>query len=451
METKTKHAEPGAEGASPSPGGAPKPELPLGEPSFLAGAFSVYADLRDKGPVVRVSIPETKGEEGKPRRSGLGNFFGHDVYFVGQHAEVAEVLRDERFGCNPLSLMSEEQRAKMPPVAEELRPFMFSLANTDPPDHTRLRRLIQPSFNVPAMEALRPRIQRIAEDLLSAAEREAEARGERAPDRRMDLAAAFAYPLPIIVIGELVGIPHADQDQVRRWTESLSANRGSRGLDGGTRENMRLLIAYLRDLFEEKRRRPTDDLTSRLVHAQEDGDKLSEDELLSIIILVYMAGHVTTVNLLGNGAYALLAHPEQLAKLRQNPALARGAVEETLRYWGPVDYLVNRIATTDVEIGGASIKRGERLVVGLASAGRDTQRFEDPDVFDITRADATRHLGFGRGIHQCLGAPLARIEGEVAFTTLFQRYPDLRLAAPPAEIPWGTTVLRGIDPIHVLF
>jgi cytochrome P450 len=192
-------------------------------------------------------------------------------------------------------------------------------------------------------------------------------------------------------------------------------------------------------------------MISRLVHAEEDGDILDEDEVLATVFLMFLAGHVTTVNLVGNGVVALLTHPAQLAKLKADPELAKGVVEETLRYWGPVDFIGRRMAKEDVEVDGTVIPTGEQATVSLASGNRDPERFANPDVFDITRADANRHVAFGKGIHVCLGAPLARVEGQVAFSTLFRRFPELRLAVPAEEVRWSSSFLRGFARLPVLF
>lgn len=444
----------GADAVKESDAEVRAPQLNMGDPHFLTTALSTYAELRETGAVVRVTVPESKGktaDKNTTRRAAIRGFFGRDVYFVARHAEAAEAVRDERLACNPLALKTPEERASMPQPPEELRPFLYSLMVSDPPDHTRLRKLVQPWFNAPVMEALRPKIQRLADGLLDQAEGAAAARGEKSPQRHMELLQAFAYPLPITVMSELVGIPAQDHAQVQHWTEMLAQNRGSSGFDAELRENMLQLIAYLRALFAAKRRQPEADLISQLLHAQEDGDKLSDDELLSMVVMIYMAGHVTTVQLIGNGVFALLTHPQQLAHLLANLDRARDVVEETLRYWGPVDNIVGRIATQDLELGGTHIPKGERVMIGLASAGRDPLRFANPDEFDITRPDASRHLAFGRGIHLCLGAPLARIVGQVAFTTLFRRYPNLQLAVPATEVRWGKTALRGFEQIPVLF
>jgi cytochrome P450 len=341
----------------------------------------------------------------------------------------------------------EQQEAQTP---EEFRLFSRSIISIDPPDHARLRNLVQPSFTGRGIQALQGSIQLVVDDLLDEAERDAAERGEAAPDRRMDLIEAFAYPFPVTVISDMLGIPREDRETIRGWTENLlRVDRGR--ADEEVRAGLREFIDYLQDLFERKRRAPTDDMISRLVHAEKDGDVLDEDEVLATVFLMFLAGHVTTVNLVGNGAVALLTHPDQLAKLKADRELAKGVVEETLRYWGPVDFIGRRIAREDVEVGGTVVPTGEQATVSLASANRDPARFANPDIFDITRAGANRHVAFGKGIHVCLGAPLARVEGQVAFSTLFRRFPELRLAIPAEEVAWGGSFLRGFARLPVLF
>jgi cytochrome P450 len=272
----------------------------------------------------------------------------------------------------------------------------------------------------------------------------------------MDLIEAFAYPLPVAVISDMLGIPREDRETIRGWTENLlSAERIGRGreVEEEVRAGLREFIDYLKDLFECKRQVPNDDMISRMVHAEEDGDILDEEEILATVFLLFLAGHVTTVNLIGNGVVARLRHPEQLKRLKENPELlAKGVVEETLRYWGPVEFVGRRIAKEDVSLNGTVISTGEQATVSLAAANRDSQRFVNPDVFDIGRADANRHLAFGKGIHVCLGAPLARVEGQVAFATLFRRFPELRAGVSDEEISWGGgNFLRGFTRLPVLF
>jgi cytochrome P450 len=431
--------------------------LDIADPHFMLNAYDTYADLRARGPVSRVRF--VAGEEEKEasrdgaKEEGPEDFFGRESFFVTHYDEVIATLLDDRFSVNPRSAMSPEQLEQQPPMPEEFRPLSRSILLLDPPDHTRLRKLVQPSFTGRRMQALRSSIQQIADDFLDQAERDAAERDEAVPDRRMDLIEAFAYPFPVTVIGDMLGIPREDRETIRGWTENLLRVDRLRGgeVDEETRAGLRDFIDYLRNLFERKRRTPTDDMISRLVHVEEDGDTLDEEEILGTVFLMFLAGHVTTVNLIGNGVVALLTHPDQLAKLKANPQLVRGVVEETLRYWGPVDFIGRRIAKEDVEVGETVVLAGEQTAVGLASANRDPERFTNPDVFDITRADAIRHVAFGKGIHACLGAPLARVEGQIALATLFGRYPELRLAVPAEEVSWAGSVLRGFARLSVLF
>ncbi|HEY0128697.1 MAG TPA: cytochrome P450, partial [Rubrobacteraceae bacterium] len=384
-----------------------------------------------------------------------GVFGRQETFFVTHYDEVIETLLDDRFAVDPRSTMSSEQVEKLESqTPEEFRLFSRSIIALDPPDHTRLRKLVQPSFTGRGMEALRGSIQEIVDDLLDGAERAAAERGEAAPERRMDLIEAFAYPFPVTVISDMLGIPREDRETIRGWTENLLRVDRLQGgeVDEETRAGLREFIDYLRDLFGHKRRVPTDDMISRLVHVEEDGEILDEEEILATVFLMFLAGHVTTVNLIGNGVVALLTHPDQLAKVKAHPELlAKGVVEETLRYWGPVDYIGRRTAREDVEVGGTVIAKGEQATVNLASANRDPERFANADVFDISRPDANRHVAFGKGIHVCLGAPLARVEGQIAFATLFRRFPELRLAVLDEELGWSGSFLRGFARLPVLF
>lgn len=405
-----------------------------------------YAAARAKGAVVTVSFT---GPAEDPERE---DFLTREHLFITRYDEVLAALVDSRISSDRRTATTEEQREKLPPVVEEFRLLSESLLSMDPPDHTRLRKLIQPSFSPRVIEAMRPRIRKITDDLLDAAERAAEERGERAPDRRLDLIAAFAYPMPVTVISDMLGIPPEDRPQVKLWTENLlRADRRRFGeMDSETRAKMREFTTYLRELFVKKREKPTEDMICQLLRAEEEGDKLNEDEVLSTVFILYLAGHVTTVNLIGNGVFALLRHPTELAKLKADPGLSPKVVEETLRYWGPVDFLAARIAKEDLELGGTSIGKGEPVMVGLASANRDPARFTNPDAYDITREGAERHVAFGKGIHLCVGAPLARVEGQIAFEALIRRFPEMRLAASVEEIRWSKSFLRGLPELPVL-
>ncbi len=412
-----------------------------------------YAQLRQQGRVARVSF--AMGANAAPtgdKSAELSAFLGREQLFVTRYEDVITALLDARISSDPRTAMTPEQKAKLPKVPEELRPLSQSLLTLDPPDHARLRKLIQPSFTPRAMEALRTRIQRIAEELVDKAERAAAERGESRPERRMDLIAEFAYPLPVKVISDMLGIPEEDREMVKGWTENLVKNNSGRGFrDAESLAKVREFTDYLRRLFVAKRKRPADDMISQLLRIEEDGDKLNEEETLATVFILYLAGHVTTVNLIGNGIFALLSHPEQLAQLKANPSLVKGLVEETLRYWGPVDFLTRRIAKEELDLAGTHFPKGEPMMIGLASANRDPARFAHPEVFDITRPDADKHVAFGKGIHICIGAPLARMEGQIAFETLLRRLPELRLAVASEEMHWGNSLLRGFAQLPVLF
>jgi cytochrome P450 len=268
----------------------------------------------------------------------------------------------------------------------------------------------------------------------------------------MDLIDDYAFPLPITVIAELLGVPAEDRDSFREWSDAaVSGNTTQEHLDKVLIPHMQAFTDYLHALFEEKRKNPKDDLVSALLRAEEAGDKLSEDELLGMVFLLLVAGHETTVNLIGNGVLALLQHPDQLQKLKDDPSLIKPAVEELLRYDGPVETSTERFAREDVRIGETVIPRGEMVLVVLAAADHDPERFADPDELDITRVD-NRHLAFGKGIHHCLGAPLARMEGQIAISTLLARMPDLRLKGSPESLSWrpGLT-LRGLRGLPLEF
>jgi cytochrome P450 len=317
-----------------------------------------------------------------------------------------------------------------------------NMLDMDPPDHQRLRSLVSKAFTPRLIERLRPRVQAIADGLLDAVQD----RGE------MDLIDDYAFPLPITVIAELLGVPAEDRDSFREWSDAaVSGNTTQEHLDKVLIPHMQAFTDYLHALFEEKRKNPKDDLVSALLRAEEAGDKLSEDELLGMVFLLLVAGHETTVNLIGNGVLALLQHPDQLQKLKDDPSLIKPAVEELLRYDGPVETSTERFAREDVRIGETVIPRGEMVLVVLAAADHDPERFADPDELDITRVD-NRHLAFGKGIHHCLGAPLARMEGQIAISTLLARMPDLRLKGSPESLSWrpGLT-LRGLRGLPLEF
>jgi cytochrome P450 PksS len=337
--------------------------------------------------------------------------------------------------------VTPEQRKHFPPLTPALALINQSLLSNDPPNHARLRALVSKAFTPRLIERLRPRIQRLADELLDVMALHGEA----------DLIEAYAFPIPITVIAALLGVPAKDRDRFRTWTSTLTSAPPTAAAVQRLASVVDDYVAYLRDLFEQRRRDPKDDLVTGLVQAEEAGDRLSEPELFSMASIILIAGHETTVSLIGVGTLRLLQHPDQLARLRADPELIRSAVEEILRHSGPVEAATERYAVDDVELGGVTIPRGELVLVTLASANRDAAHFPEPDALDLTR-DTRQHLAFGHGIHYCLGAPLARLEGQIAIGALLQRFPNLRLASPAESLTWRPgLVLRGLDHLPVAF
>jgi cytochrome P450 len=417
--------------------------IDIASPEFLARAHEQYEAMRAKCPVTRAVITNPEGAEDQ-------GFFNRPLWAVTDYEVGSRALLDRAFTVDARSVLPPDQAAELAEIPEEFKPLQRNILTVDPPEHTRLRKLVQPSFTASAIEKLRPRIQQITDDLLDQAEASAAARGETAPDRQMELISQFSYPLPVTVICEMLGIPPEDREQTRRWSESLLSAQSPERMEE-IRRNIGEFIDYLRELFARKRENPGDDLISQLLQVEVEGDRLTEDEILAMVFILFVAGHITTVNLIANGVFALLAHPEQAAMLRANASLVPNAVEEILRYYGPAESTTARFAREDVELGGQAIAKGDPLLVILAAADRDPTRFADPQSFDITREDAGRHIAFGKGVHACLGAPLARVEGQVALETLFRRYPELRLAVPEDEITWAPSFLRSVSKLPLLF
>jgi cytochrome P450 len=383
-----------------------------------ADPFPILAAVRESGPVRRMTM-----------RPGI------PVWVVSRYADVLAAFSDPRLSNDP-------HRTHEFAAVLEGDFFSRSMIGTDPPEHTRLRRLVSKAFTVRRVEALRPRVQQITDELLD----------RIAPRGRADLVAEFALPLPITVIGELLGVPQADRDRFRSWTDEILDRPVDLRYDQERMlANRRRMHGYLTELIAAKRRQRGDDLLSDLIDATDEGDRLSEQDLMAMTFLLLIAGYVTTVNLIGNGTLALLRSPAELERLRADPSLVPGAVEEFLRYDGPVNPGVTRYAVDDLEIAGEHIARGDIVLLATAAADRDPDRFDDPDRLDVAAPDRG-HLGFGHGIHYCLGAPLARLEGQVAFAALLDRLPQLALAVPPDDLAWqGGGVLRGLRELPVVF
>jgi cytochrome P450 len=386
-------------------------------PEFIANPYPVYEQLRATTPI-----------------------FWHDasrMWFFTAHEDVDALLRDRRFGRTILHLMSREA-AGLPPVPEHMKPFRklsdHSMFDKEPPEHTRLKSLVHKVFTPRRVEMLRTRIQAQTDVLLDVAE----AQGG------MDLLEDFATPLPVTVIAELLGVPEADRHHLRPWSQSIVAMYEL----GHTPEQERSAIQaaidfsdYLRHLARERRIHPQDDLITALALVEEQGDALTEDELISTCVLLLNAGHEATVNVIGNGMLALLNHPAQWQMLKDNPALVNTAIEEMMRYDTPLQ-LFRRWVLEDVEYNGISHKQGTEIGLMFGAANRDPLAFDQPERFDITRTH-NPHISFGGGVHYCLGSPLARLELQVAIRTLIERFPTLRMDGPPPEYR-PAYVIRGL-------
>jgi cytochrome P450 len=383
---------------------------------FKADPFPTYSAMRQDDPVYAHGAPD-----------------GRVIWYVTRYEDVAAILKDDRqFGKNPrLAYATGEDRGRHRKPSSSINDNMLF---SDPPDHNRLRALVGQAFTPRRIAAMSGRIQQAADTLLDAI----------AIDGEADLILAYALPLPVIVISELLGIPATDRDRVAGWSQAI-ISPGSRGLTYSARKrNMRAFNHYLRDLFNQRQADPQDDLITALVQAEEAGDRLSETELFSMVALLLVTGHETTVNLIGNGALALLRHPEQLARLREDPALWPVAVEELLRFDGPVETSTSRWVRRDTEFQGHKMQHGELMRAVITSANRDQAQFHQGDSLDVGRTD-NRHLAFGLGTHYCLGAPLARLEGIIALETLFRRLSGLVEASRPDELAWRSGVLfRGL-------
>jgi cytochrome P450 len=388
---------------------------------FRAQTYETFARMRESDPVL--CQPGIDGET--------------PIWFVTRHEDVVSVLLDdERFVRDPrLALTPEELEASASGMPESFAFIDNHMLNKDGADHRRLRRLVTKAFTPRMVEQLRPRIQEIADDLIDAVE----------PRRSMDLVDEFAFPLPMRVIAELLGIPHDDRDRFRAWSNAIVSPALSAEALARLGEQMSEFVAYLRDLFERRRAEPREDLISALLQAEDAGDVLAEQELFSMVVLLIVAGHETTVNLIANAILAMLGHPSQWAALTADPQRVSAVVEETLRYDPPVQ-LMGRIAAEDMTIGGADIPKGDVMILLLAAAHRDPAAFDRPDEFDPDR-DTIRHLGFGKGPHFCLGAPLARLEAAVALTKVTARFPQARLVGEPQYKP--NITLRGLASLDV--
>ena len=366
-----------------------------------------------------------------------------DCWILTRYTDVLESMKDSRLSnariIAYLDQLPETVRQSMHPLKRHISTW---LAFKDPPDHTRLRQLVSNAFSSRVVEAMRPRIEAIVSKLLQAVR----------CNGRMDVIHDFAHPLPSIVITEMLGVPPEGRDQCKKWSDDIVAFLGSGRArpDRSERaqQSVHSLKAYMQGIVTERRKNPKEDLVTALIDAEEQGAKLSEEELVGNCISLLIAGHETTTNLIGNGLLALLQNPAQLQKLKENPALIETAVEELLRYDSPLQRNW-RMATEDLVIGGRRIREGQIVLQLLSAANRDPAQFPDPDRLDITRRP-NRHVAFGYGIHFCLGAPLARVEAQIAIRTLLGHLPALRLTGEQLE--WQENIaVRALKSLPVEF
>jgi cytochrome P450 len=391
------------------------------EPGYFDDPYRQYAALRDADPVHRSPL---------------------EVWVLFRYDDVVRVLRDASLSVqidNAAPTLRTQLFAENAPAEAQER-GVHAILNIDPPDHTRLRRLVSKAFTPKMVHELRPRIETLVDEALGAMA----ARGGG------DVVSDLAFPLPFTVISEMLGMPEGNRDEVRGWSHTLTKT-----LDPIlTPEEVQAsivaadsMLGHIQDVLAWKREHPADDLLSGLLAAEDEGDRLSEDELLDQVILLYVAGHETTVNLIGNATLALLRHPDQLDKLRADPELDAGAIEELLRYDSPVQFS-RRITLEDADIDGTTIPAGSFVLTCLGSANHDAARWgSTSETLDITRADAGHHMSFGNGIHHCLGSSLARVEGQAAIGALVRRFPAMELDGEPERN--GRVVLRGLDSLPV--
>lgn len=411
----TTHTETGRQ--SPTHDAPAVADLTGTDPEFTADPYPFFARLRAQGPVHRARIMD-----------------GRTGWLVVGPREARNVLTDARFSTDARYLTA------WPDLGRSA--IGHNMLQADPPDHTRLRRLVSKEFTPRRIEALRPRVQELTDELLDRV----------LPSGRADLIASLTLQLPLSVICELFGVPAADRDDFHRWSSTMSAPPSPEaGQEAGA-----AMAGYLAALIESKRDSGDTDLLADLVRtSDETGDRLSADELFGMAFLLLVAGHETTNNLISSAVLALLRHPGQLAALRADWSLLDGTVEETMRYEGPVEVSAFRYTVEPVTIGDTEIAAGEVVMAALASASRDPERFTGPERFDIRRdpRETRGHIGFGHGIHACIGAPLAKLEAEVVLRTLLERCPDLALDVAHGELTWRppTLFLRGLERLPVRF
>ncbi|WP_044639919.1 cytochrome P450 family protein [Risungbinella massiliensis] len=393
-------------------------------PEFKKHAHFFYAQIRKNRPVYPAKMPD-----------------GNQAWFVTTYQHALEVVKDPRFIKDPHVFLENSIINAHHDNYREI--IMSHMLNTDPPDHTRIRRLVQPSFTPQAIKARKEIIEALANKLI--------AQIEKRGTKEFSLIRDFAFPLPFLVIAKMLGVPSDDHEQFKMWSNTIIEALNDPKSIQKAQPHYQAFFDYIKDLVAERKRDLRDDLIASWIRAEEEGDKLNEKELYAMIFLLIIAGHETTVNLIGNGVLAFMENREQWEKLKENPDLIPNAVEEVLRYYSPVEVATTRWAKEDLVLGGEQISKGETVFLVLGSINRDENLVTNGDVFDISRTP-NKHMAFGHGIHVCLGAPLARLEGEIVFRTLINKMPNLELAVPVEEIKYRPGILiRGVTELPVKY
>ncbi|WP_420986125.1 cytochrome P450 family protein [Bacillus toyonensis] len=395
----------------------------LASAQFKEDAYEIYKESRKVQPILFVNQIEI-GKE----------------WLITRYEDALPLLKDNRLKKDQANVFPQDTKNMYLSVdnSDHLTTHML---NSDPPNHSRLRSLVQKAFTPKMISQLDGRIQRIADDLISEIERKG----------TLNLVDDYSFPLPIIVISEMLGIPKEDQAKFRIWSHAVIASPETPEEIKETEKQLSEFITYLQYIVDVKRKNPKEDLVSALILAENEGQKLSARELYSMIMLLIVAGHETTVNLITNTVLALLENPKQLQLLKDNPKLIDSAIEEGLRYYSPVEVTTARWAAEPFQIHDQTIQKGDMVIIALASANRDETVFENPEVFDIMREN-NRHIAFGHGSHFCLGAPLARLEAKIAITTLFKRMPELQIKGDREDVKWqGNYLMRSLEELPLTF